>query len=280
MGDQMVARIMADRIHALGHEAYMDLNGIRGGDNWKQETEKLIENCDWFLALISPHYQTSKAVQWHLVQALALQRDILPVLIFETEHYLLENQQYVDLTTNVADGVQELLHRLADQGEQERVEELAQHAQALAQNIEGDLKARAAHVDDEARIFIAYSRKQRDMAKDLYELLNRLGKAVFWDAKIHAGATWRQTIQKALDDCTHLIVLWTQDAAQSDEVEREVSYALSEGKVIIPLLSEDIPRLPYHLHGFHYVVLQADMQAIEADIIMAIENIANDDIWQ
>lgn len=131
-----------------------------------------------------------------------------------------------------------------------------------------------------ARIFIAYSRKQRDIAKALSEFLGRNGKPHFWDAKIHAGATWRQTIQKALEDCTHLIVVWTKEASESDEVEREVSYALAKGKVIIPILSRDIPELPYHLYGFHYVVFDEDLSSIQNDLIRAIESVSNDDIWQ
>jgi len=277
MGDQMIARIMADRINVLGHHAVLDLNGIRGGENWKIQTRQAIQEADWFLALLSPHYHQSKSTNWHLAQALQMNKPILPVLISDTNHYLLDDKQFVDLRKNVDGGIEELLQRLTDQQEFEQIEELADFAKQLTQD---NVVEKASDISSDARVFIAYSRKQREEARGLYELLSKHGKAVFWDAKIHAGATWRQTIQKALDDATHLIVIWTQDAAESDEVEREVSYALSEGKVIIPILSKDIPKLPYHLHGFHYVVLEDDMNAIENDIITAIENISNDDIWQ
>ena len=277
MGDQMIARIMADRITVLGHKAMLDLNGIRGGENWKVQTREAIKEADWFLALLSPSYHQSKHTNWHLAQALQLNKRILPVLISDTEHYLLDEGHYIDLRSNVDNGVQELIQRLTAQQEFEQIEELADFAKKLTHD---EVVEKAAEISQDARVFIAYSRKQREEAKMLYELLSKHGKAVFWDAKIHAGATWRQTIQKALDDATHVVVIWTIDAAESDEVEREVSYALSEGKVIIPILSKDIPKLPYHLHGFHYVILDENLSTIEHDIITAIESISNDDIWQ
>ena len=78
-----------------------------------------------------------------------------------------------------------------------------------------------------------------------------------------------------------MVVIWTTEAAQSNEVEREVSYALAEHKVIVPLLSKEIPKLPYHLHGLHYIVLQDDLAKIEEPLLDAIAKFADDeDIWQ
>lgn len=92
---------------------------------------------------------------------------------------------------------------------------------------------------------------------------------------------WRQTIQKALDDTTHLVVLWTSEAASSDEVEREVSYALAERKVIVPILGKEVPKLPYHLHGLHYIVLEDDVSKLENELLKAIdEHAIDEDIWQ
>ena len=47
-------------------------------------------------------------------------------------------------------------------------------------------------LDDRHRIFIAYSHKQRPLVQELYDLLCKNGKAVFYDMKIKAGAIWRQ----------------------------------------------------------------------------------------
>jgi hypothetical protein len=64
-------------------------------------------------------------------------------------------------------------------------------------------------------------------------------------------------------------------------VEREVSYALRKGKIIVPILSKEIPELPYHLDGLHYIVLEDDLNNIEADLLKAIAQFSDaEDIWQ
>ncbi len=50
--------------------------------------------------------------------------------------------------------------------------------------------------------------------------------------------------------------------------------------MIVPILSKEIPRLPYHLHGLHYIVLDDNLTAIEADLLKAIAQFSEDHIWQ
>jgi hypothetical protein len=65
------------------------------------------------------------------------------------------------------------------------------------------------------------------------------------------------------------------------ENECVAGYALAERKVIVPILSKEIPKLPYHLHGLHYIVLEDNLLAIEADLLKAIAQYSEDeDIWQ
>jgi hypothetical protein len=64
-------------------------------------------------------------------------------------------------------------------------------------------------------------------------------------------------------------------------VEREVSYALAERKVIVPILSKEIPKLPYHLHGLHYIVLNDNLETIQAELLKAIGQFSEDeDLWK
>ena len=51
--------------------------------------------------------------------------------------------------------------------------------------------------------------------------------------------------------------------------------------MIVPILSKEIPKLPYHLHGLHYIVLEEDLSKIEVDLLKAIAQFsADEDIWQ
>lgn len=254
---------------------WIDVEGIPGGKNWLKAVENAIEMADWLIVLLSPSSNDSQWVQREVLYALGLEKRILPVMVQpSTPPLLLSYLQYLDLTQNFDEGLNKILEIIRRRSEPEKTGETPPPPEEIARQ---RLEFERQPVD---RVFIAYSRKQRRLAKDLSELLNKHKKPSFYDAHIRAGARWRQIIQKALDDATHVVVIWTLDAAASDEVEREVSYALAESKYIIPILSKETPKLPYHLHGLQYIVLEQDLSSIEHDLIAAINLYKrDDDIW-
>jgi predicted nucleotide-binding protein len=279
--DEFFASTLFVALQAAGYGVVYDASGIAGGKNWNREIRELIDRCDWFVSLLSPDYATSYTAMTELTFALEANKALLAVVVkpIDPASPLLKGTPYKDISTDISDnpraGIKKVLDFLQSQADVENINRMTPVVKKLAEDIRTVL---VAPLPD--RIFIAYSRAQRVMARELYDLLVRNGKAVFYDAKIKAGATWRQTIQKALDDATHLIVIWTPDAALSDEVEREVSYGLAERKVIVPLLSREIPKLPYHLHGLHYIVLEDQLSKIESDLLKAIDQYkADEDIW-
>jgi hypothetical protein len=49
----------------------------------------------------------------------------------------------------------------------------------------------------------------------------------------------------------------------------------------VPILSKEIPKLPYHLHGLHYIVLSDNLETIQADLMKAIAQYSEDeDLWR
>ncbi len=276
--NEFVASMMYVALSAAGHGVFYHVEGITGGENWKQDVEELIGNCDWVVSLLSPNYTHSASAKTELAYALRLEKPVLAVVIkpIPSSFTLLDEMASIDISDDPRAGVKKVVDWLRAQADEGQMERLSPVVEKVAEEIKAILDA---PLPD--RIFIAYSHHQRTLAKDLAELLVRNGNAVFYDAKIKAGASWRQTIQKALDDATHVVVVWTPDAAESDEVEREVSYALAERKVIVPILSREIPKLPYHLHGLHYIVLNDNLETIEADLLKAIAQYSEDeDIWR
>lgn len=238
-----------------------------------------LEQADVIVVLVSNSFRASVGVAQEIIYGQSRGKELMPIVIEPTAiPFPLLGIPSIDISDNWEEGMAQVVERL-------RSIDLAKITRNDAEPLSGEqlVQQRKIVFSDAPldRVFIAYSRKQKHIAKELSDMLTRNGKAVFWDAKIKAGATWRQTIQRALDDSTHIVVVWTPEAAQSDEVEREVSYALSEHKVIVPLLGKDIPKLPYHLHGLQYIVLEEDIGSIEHDLLKAIEQFSEEeDIWQ
>ena len=59
-------------------------------------------------------------------------------------------------------------------------------------------------------IFISYKREDRPRAKQIAEKLQENGFSVWWDRKIPAGKSFDQVIQKALDEASCIVVLWSE----------------------------------------------------------------------
>ena len=87
-----------------------------------------------------------------------------------------------------------------------------------------------------ASVFISYSRRNRPFAERLYFDLNRAGLDVWLDlSDIPPGADFEQRILPAIAERSHLVLLASPDAADSEWVRREVSEARSQHKTVIPL---------------------------------------------
>jgi histone H3/H4 len=248
-----------------------------------------LTNSDLVIAFFSRFYKVSKRLQSHLTFIQQQSKPLIPILLDGNMQnavpFGFENYSFIDASIGLEKILEQVMLFIEKFDARKLIETTSFREVSIEiidkEKMENNLievnvsgQSRSGH-----KIFIAYAREQRSIAKELNDLLRAKGEFVFWDAKLRAGANWRQTIQRALNDCTHIIVIWTPNAAQSDEVEREVSYALAKRKTIIPILSEEVPELPYHLYGLHYLVLQNDLKSIENDLITAIEQLSNDDLF-
>lgn len=87
-----------------------------------------------------------------------------------------------------------------------------------------------------AHIFISYSRKDREYARDLTQALRQHGFDVWIDDRIDYGTRWWRTIEEAIKNCGAFVVIMTPDSQNSEWVEREILLAQRRSKPIYPLL--------------------------------------------
>lgn len=69
---------------------------------------------------------------------------------------------------------------------------------------------------------------------------------------IRPGQDWQDSIDSAIRTCTHMLVLLSAASNGSDEVEAEWAFAKDLGKVIVPILIEDV-EVPYRLRKHQHV---------------------------
>ena len=85
-------------------------------------------------------------------------------------------------------------------------------------------------------VFISYSHRDGDFTHRLAEEMERHNVPVWIDDRIDYGTRWPQVIQEKIDSCKAFILIMSDNARASDWVNNELTYAMSKGKKIFPLL--------------------------------------------
>jgi hypothetical protein len=103
------------------------------------------------------------------------------------------------------------------------------------------------------RTFVSYSRADSPFAVKLASDLRANGASVWIDQlDIAAGARWDDAIEEGLRRSARVIVLLSPKAVASQNVLDEVSFAMDEGKTLVPVLVERCT-VPMRLRRLQYV---------------------------
>jgi uncharacterized membrane protein len=106
--------------------------------------------------------------------------------------------------------------------------------------------------------FISYSRNDSEFALRLAQDLKTAGAAVWLDQlDIQPGVPWDNAIETALSKSPVMLLVLSPDSAKSDNVRNEISFALEEGKIIIPVLYMDCT-VPLRLQRTQRIDFRAD----------------------
>jgi hypothetical protein len=107
--------------------------------------------------------------------------------------------------------------------------------------------------EDISKIFISYSRKDGEFARNLANSLSSLGASIWIDTDdVPLGVKWSSAIQNALDSTHIMLVIISPDSMASRNVEDEWQYYLDEGKFIVPIWWRPA-KVHYQLKRLQYV---------------------------
>jgi TIR domain len=101
--------------------------------------------------------------------------------------------------------------------------------------------------------FFSYSRVDLDFAMRLATDLRRYGASAWLDKlDIRPGEHWDKAVEQALAQCPRMILILSPDSVASTNVMDEVSFALEEHKLVIPVLHRDC-KIPFRLRRVQYI---------------------------
>ncbi len=120
-------------------------------------------------------------------------------------------------------------------------------------------------------IFISYARADAQFVIGLAEKLRSVRVSLWLDQlDIRPGDPWEESIEKALEDCESVLLVLSPASMESVNVKDEVSYAIEEGKRIVPLLYQAC-KIPLRLRRLHYVDFTASFDAGMSALQKALE---------
>lgn len=93
-------------------------------------------------------------------------------------------------------------------------------------------------------VFISYSRKDSEFVDLINRLLESKGYDTWLDrSDISVGSQWDNSVQQAIEERSHTIVILSPDSVASENVADEWNFAREKGKNIIPLYHRqcDVP---------------------------------------
>ena len=118
-------------------------------------------------------------------------------------------------------------------------------------------------------IFISYRRADQAWAQLLHSQLRAEGVEAWYDAQVGAGQDWRIATAKALESSRIFVLLFSENAAQSSDIAKELAAATLEKKLIIPVRLQNIaPKgaFLYELASRNWVNAYEDTEAKLAEL--------------
>ncbi|HUE62984.1 MAG TPA: TIR domain-containing protein [Rhizomicrobium sp.] len=89
-------------------------------------------------------------------------------------------------------------------------------------------------------IFISYRRADEAWARLLHRQLKAEGVQAWYDALIGPGQEWRLATAKALENSKIFVLLFSENAAQSSDIAKELAAATHEKKLVVPVRLQNI----------------------------------------
>jgi TolB-like protein len=118
-------------------------------------------------------------------------------------------------------------------------------------------------------VFISYRRADEAWVRLLHAKLQAEGVEAWYDAQVGAGQDWRLATAKALEASQIFVLLFSENAAQSSDIAKELAAAVMEKKLIVPIRLQNIaPKgaFLYELASRNWIDAYEDTEAKLAEI--------------
>jgi len=101
-----------------------------------------------------------------------------------------------------------------------------------------------AYKGNEPYVFVCYAHEDKAIVYPEIQWIYEQTVNVWYDEGISAGKNWRAEIGLSLESSSRVLFYISQQSLKSDHCNREINFALDEGKEIVPVYLEDVTLTP------------------------------------
>ena len=123
---------------------------------------------------------------------------------------------------------------------------------------------------EEIKYFLSYAREDSEFVLKLAKELRVVGAKLWLDQlDILGGERWDRAVEGALESCQGMIAVLSPESLASNNVMDEVSYALEEGKLIVPILLRSCV-IPFRLRRVQHIDFTASYEMGFSQLLRAL----------
>ena len=89
-------------------------------------------------------------------------------------------------------------------------------------------------------VYISYDQKDEPVVQKICQSLTMMGTKMFMNQEQVVGGDYAQELTKRIESAEAVIFFYSENAENSTWVKREVEYALSQKKRVIPVLLTEV----------------------------------------
>jgi hypothetical protein len=120
-------------------------------------------------------------------------------------------------------------------------------------------------------VFVSYARSDSEFVLKVAKALRDEGRRIWVDQlDIPKGGRWDDEVEKALKASSCLLVVLSPASTQSQNVLDEVSFALDEKKVVLPILLQS-GSIPFRLKRLQYIDFTGDYDDAYRQLALALD---------
>jgi catechol 2,3-dioxygenase-like lactoylglutathione lyase family enzyme len=245
--DVVAAKAITRQFDMLGHQVRRSLDFY--DDPLGMHREIAIQNSDLFVIILTSDYRAGQDDH----------PDLKVAREYNLQRYFLVAESIFDVPVDVREGQGHVTHLARNEkGYKDAVVNVLDYFEDTESARTKQVPTQA-RVQTPAQIYIAYAPRGRILAAQMDRILrNEHERTVYWQTRTDDAKLARAFAQQALHDAQVVLVIWSDDAEDSIDIDRQVNEAIRQRKTIVLMLQPGVEP-PRHLQDFTTIMVLDDL---------------------